>query len=691
MSFKDLNLDIRYKTIEGNSIINNFYIPVLSESKIYKRAVGYFSSSILTEYIQALENFVKNNGKMKLLISPFISESDYEAIRSKSNNSKFYENYVNELISKNFLKNDLTIKSTEIFIALIQLGILEIKIAIPTNVIGLFHDKTGIFVDRENNYIAISGSNNETVSATNFNHESFSVFCDWKNGQKEYVDIYNHDFELIWNKFDSKLKIYSLNEAFANNILINVKKDFDINNLYLELNNIIKGTQQNLDEYDKLTVDLNMLGFTPYNYQEEAILKLINQKKGILKFCTAAGKTKTAIAFILEYISRFNRGFFVVIVPDKTLTEQWLKETSQYHNDVIASYSDNSNWLADLKNRIDYFNNMLSNFEIVIVTTNTFLSDKFQNQLAKLKNEFILIVDECHTVGTELMLDNLPNVNFRIGLSATPEIHNSTDLTERLFDYFNGIIMEYSLEDGIRDGKLVEYYYHPIIIELTASEKADYLDLSKKIAKLMSSKNNVEKSQKDNIELLIFKRSRIVYAAENKLKFLEKNVNEIAKNGYLLIYCGTTSQSEIGLKQIQEVNQLLAKLSIVSAQYTQSESGNERADFLTLFKQGTINTLVAIKCLDEGVDIKEIKQAIILASSTNPREFVQRRGRLLRKDTNKKYAIIYDLIVLDKGKSFRSLNINEIDRLIEFGRISKNKDEILELIQKIEEEYLNEQ
>lgn len=686
--FKDLNLKIRYKTNENSSIIKDFYIPVLSESKLYKRAVGYFSSNILVEYVQALESFIKNEGKIKLLISPFITESDFKAIERNFNENKFSNEFVYDLISKNFLKNEVTIKSTEILIALIQMNVLDIRIAVPTNEIGLFHDKIGIFIDNEDNCIAISGSNNETLNATNFNHESFSVFCNWKTGQEEYVDTYNHDFETIWNKFDSKLKIFTLNEAFLKNMLVKVDSIVDIDNLYLELKNTMNQSKKGFVEKDKLKVSNQRLGFTPYDYQEEAVIKLINQKKGILKFCTAAGKTKTAITFIMEFMSRFSKGFFVIIVPDKTLTTQWHKETSLYHNDVITAFSDNANWLTELKNRIDYFSKKLSDFEIVIVTNNTFSSEKFQNQLIKLKNDYVLIVDECHTVGTELMLNRLPIVEYRIGLSATPEVHNSPELTEKLFDYFNGIIMEYSLEDGIRDGKLVEYFYHPIIIGLTISEKEEYLDLSKKIAKAMSSIKNADNKQVDNLDALIFKRSRIIYAAENKLKYLEENVVNIVKNGFLLIYCGITSQSEFGLKQIEEVNKLLGRLGIVSAQYTQSETGVERENFLNLFKQGTINTLVAIKCLDEGVDIKEIRQAIIMASSTNPREFVQRRGRLLRKDINKNYSVIFDLIVLEKGKSFKSLNCNEIDRLIEFGRISKNKDQIIEMLQTIEKEYL---
>jgi superfamily II DNA or RNA helicase len=688
-NFKDLDINIRYKTNESDSILKDFYIPILSESKLYKRAVGYFSSNILVEYIQALECFIKNGGKMKLLISPFITESDYKAIEKNYNDNKFFNEYVNDLISNNFLNNEITIKSTEILIVLIQLNILDIRIAVPKNKIGLFHDKIGIFVDKENNYIAISGSNNETLNATSFNHESFSVFCNWKSGQEEYVDTYNNDFEAIWNKFDSKLKIFTLNEAFLKNVLVKVDNEVDINNLFLEFKNIIDQSKNSIDERDKLLVNYNKLGFTPYDYQEEAVLKLINQKKGILKFCTAAGKTKTAVTFIMEFITRYKKGFFVIVVPDKTLTIQWYKEISIYHNDVITAFSDNANWLTELKNRIDYYNEMFSNFEVVIVTTNSFSTDKFQNQLAKLKSNFVLIVDECHTVGTELMLGKLPTVDYRLGLSATPEIHNSPELTEKLFNYFNGIIMEYTLEDGIRDGKLVEYYYYPIIIGLSTTEKDEYLDLSKKIAKAMSTKKTKDNKEKDNLDVLIFQRSRIIYAAENKLKYLEKNVANIAKNGFLLIYCGTTSQSDFGLKQIEEVNQLLSNLGIVSAQYTQSETGEERENYLSLFKQGTINTLVAIKCLDEGVDIKEIKQAIIMASSTNPREFVQRRGRLLRKDNNKKYSVIFDLIVLEKGKSFRSLNSNEIDRLIEFGRISKNRDQVLEILQTIEEEYLS--
>ncbi|WP_240327120.1 DEAD/DEAH box helicase [Latilactobacillus curvatus] len=188
---------------------------------------------------------------------------------------------------------------------------------------------------------------------------------------------------------------------------------------------------------------------------------------------------------------------------------------------------------------------------------------------------------------------------------------------------------------------------------------------------------------------------------------MESLLDNLKNQKNMLIYCGATSLSEgivgntegneldqsnteASKKQIEIVNQMLKGKGILAAQYTKDESGNERQDRIDAFKSGVIDTLVAIKALDEGVDIPEISIGIIMASSGNPREFIQRRGRLLRKSAGKEIAVIYDMVVLGEESDYDGINMTELKRVAEFSKAAKNKNEILNEYQELFDRYLEE-
>jgi superfamily II DNA or RNA helicase len=287
---------------------------------------------------------------------------------------------------------------------------------------------------------------------------------------------------------------------------------------------------------------------------------------------------------------------------------------------------------------------------------------------------------------------------MKLGLSATPELHFSQQKTERLIRYFNGIVSEYSIENAMKDNKLVGYYYYPVFVSLNEVEKEQYDQLTQRIVKSLGFDpgDMGDPVQNKILEQLLFKRSRLIYGANNKLGELIKLVKGLKEKDTLknlLIYCGSTSYNEDYSKdvnedaqtQIEKVNRLLSNEGIIFTQYTAKENEFEKKSALEAFKNGTYATLVAIKCLDEGINIPQVERAIILSSSTNPREFIQRRGRILRHSNNKDYAEIFDFIVLDK--EYASLNKKEIERFYEFARISINKEENLKIYDKLINEY----
>lgn len=699
--YKDLNISIKYSS-ESNNLLQEFYLPVLSKSNKYDRAVGYFSSSILNEYLSSLTDFYHNNGKMRLIISPELSAEDLMVLKNTTEIEK--NKKCREIASRKLLdlfENENS-SNTDLFFNLILSGLLKVKVAIVKEGIGIFHEKYGLFYENgSDRVIAINGSNNETYRGIGLNQESFNTFCSWIDGQLPYVEQHQKDFEKYWNNDSLKLKVFnvdkdSFSEVFENVKNINIKDAFD------------KLMSEQARTIEKTKSELLGLDFIPYSYQKEAAEKLIEKKQGILKFATGSGKTKTAITYMQMLKKKNSKTFFVIVVPDKTLTHQWEKEVRKYNENVLTTFSDNPNWKLDLRRSVSIYNNSAVANEVVISTIQTMFRNGedsyFLKEVSKLE-DFIIIVDECHNLSTDLIMSNIPlNPTRRVGLSATPTRDVPSAIEQKMLDYLGGIIAEYSLTDAIKDNKLCRYNYYPIIVQLEDDEKEEYDVLSKSIATLTSKLKNDSQDYetKKLLELTNYKRARVIYGAKQKIsKLKELIIDGVIERDYLLVYCGATSYNkedgQESLTQLNVVNRLLKDMDIVNAQYTSSEDLRDRKNAIKLFEDGTITTLVAIKCLDEGVDIPLIRNAVILASSNSKREFVQRRGRVLRKAPGKDVVNIYDMVVRDFANKETSLNINETKRIIEFmedannfNDVYKSNCEYIELVNRKEEDTENE-
>lgn len=678
MGLKDLDIKIKYKNLSSN-LLDDFYVPVLSNSVSYDRAVGYFTSESLITLISGLKPFIlENQGHIRLIISPYLTNKDLETLK---NNSTMAEKTI-ESIFDSFLHDEKSLKSVQLLMLLLKKGHLEIKIAIPRNSFGLFHEKIGIFSDSEGNQIAIAGSNNETTNAIKHNFESFNAFCSWKGYQNEFSSLHYQDFNQYWNNEEINLEVLDLQKAVSKNYLKKYDTEKSIENLFDEI--IIED------------IEIPNLDFEPYPHQLEGAKRWFRSKNGILKYATGSGKTKTSIYILNQLRVDLNKLFSILVVPDITLVNQWAKELSSYGWNTLMCFSENTNWNKDLKDHINFYKIEKKYHVYIVASADTYFGDKFQRELRKIKDDYLLIVDECHTWGTESRLSKLPNPKFRLGLSATPELFFSESKTNRLLSFFGGIIHEYSLEDAIKDGFLVGYNYYPIVVGLNETEKREYNEITKVIVKMLGKDTIEMKDGYDKaLEMQLFKRARIVYGAQSKLDYLEKHINELKEGGYLLIYAGPTSYlksslsgeneetlhhesnqdaEDITITQIEAINSILSKKQLAFAKYTSKENDNAKKFALKAFKNGTYSILTAIKCLDEGVDIPQVQKAVILASSTNPREFIQRRGRVLRRSPGKKSAEIYDFIVYDE--EYPALIEKEVKRLYEFSRIATNKDDL---------------
>jgi len=234
-----------------------------------------------------------------------------------------------------------------------------------------------------------------------------------------------------------------------------------------------------------------------------------------------------------------------------------------------------------------------------------------------------------------------------------------------------------TLKDAIQSGRLVDYEYYPHPMNLTDSEATEWRKLTLQIVREMPADSDKSKTVElsDRVKMLLIKRSRIAKKAVNKVEIATEIVAESFVDGERwLIYCEDT-------EQLQCLMSSLNKAGFRPVEYHSSMVGDKGATIEWFKKFGGL--LVSIRCLDEGVDIPSVDHALILASSQNPRQFIQRRGRVLRRSEGKNLAVIHDVIVvplsLDSEPDQISLLRSEFARAIEFADSAINAGASAEL------------
>ena len=665
------NIEQLYNSNDDN-IVDEFYYKCLLCSKLYKRAVPYFSSKVLILLDKGIKKFISNSGKIKLLISPNLSSIDIDAIKKGYRNKKELE-YNKEI--RDFDVHNLY-KSEQNYLAwLVYKGILDIKIISNKNnkSLGIYHGKIGIFEDFYNNKIAFNGSMNETLNGLNFNYEYINVYHSWTS--KFQVEYLNKEFENLWNGKSKNWKVDKFEDVFKENkssIYEGVNKMY-LNETELEYNK--KEKEPKIPSYIKLR-----------KYQNEAIQSWFNAKfKGILEMATGTGKTITAICAMVKVLQLCkNKNLscgLVIVVPYKSLLEQWVENLKEFNIYPTICYENQELWYTKLNNKINLFNSGINRNLFIITTNATFNRNEFQNLLRKIEKDYILCIDEMHHVATKKYISNLPNnCNLRLGLSATLQSDYNKENMDKVKFYFGDVIYTFSMERAIEEGFLTPYYYYPIFVELTDEEKYEYFKLTNKIGKII----NISNEEDSCLTSLLMKRARIIGCAENKIKTLNMMKDRVKGTKFNIFYCGDKIENDD--KYIYKVNRAVSNnLGLRTHTFTSEESKADRKNILEKFIDGRLDAISAIRCLDEGIDIPQLRRAFILSSSTNPKEFIQRRGRILRRCEDKDFAEIYDFIVVpsldkeyvdrltDEEKIFESkILLREIKRFDEFAKLAIN-------------------
>lgn len=704
MSFKDLKLLKHYKTYKNN-IVKEFYNPVLKNAVLYQRSVGFFSSTALIELTKGLSGLVKNKGKIQFIVSPYLSPEDIEAIEKGYEKRKIIE----EALLREFKEpeNYFQEERLNLLAHLIEEGTLELKVAFtPSNKkTGMYHEKVGIIEDENGDKIVFTGSLNETINAFYNNYESIVVFNSWEES-KEYAEEMQRDFDLLWSGGENDLEVIDFPEVVKDKIKIckktEVHYDIDEEEKIEDIKEAVRGNPRMPQ------------GFILRDYQIEAIEHWKNNNyHGIFDMATGTGKTYTGLGAVVKLFEDKKKLAVVIVCPYQHLVEQWVEDIELFNMEPIIGYSASrqKNWKQRLKDDVLDFNlGIIKSF--CFVTTNATYSSKFVTEIMEsLGKNTLLLVDEAHNFGSGNLRKRLySQIEYRLALSATLERHGDEEGTEALKKYFGSKCIEYDLKKAIADGKLTPYYYYPVLVFLDEEELAEYKDVSYRVSKECHKDKRGKLQVTEKGKMLLMQRARIVAGAKNKLGVLRDKMQDYKDDSHILVYCGAarvptfehdeSEHDEEGERQIVAVSKILGnELGMKVTHFTSNESAQEREAIKRRFATTEpYQAIVAIKCLDEGVNIPSIRTAFFLASTTNPKEYIQRRGRVLRLAKNKPYAVIYDFVTLATpldevnvyGVDFnceRALAKRELARMKEFGEISMNSRDSDVLINDIIDAY----
>ncbi len=704
-----------------------FYMESLVESNRLDLLLGYFSSSAISVLAAGFAKFISNGGRVRLIINHILSTQDKAAVLAGSTtNPDSYPFSANDFQA---LRQSLDSYGHHFFncIAwLIASKRVQIRAIKPKTGRGIAHYKSGIFYDGTNK-VKFRGSCNFTGSGLLENLEELDVKVSWKTDSAVFTE-YEHDYNQLFEgltEYAELIPFEQIEEAIV--------RDYggkDLDELLVDEQKLAAQKAKQIRSQvhqqavtkilQKIETYLAAPHFPyesgPREYQKEAAQNWINNNyQGIFAMATGTGKTITSLNCVLNEYQKTGQYQAVILVPTTVLVEQWTHEARKFNfREIITVSSKSKSWPAELGRITTQLSFGVATSFVVIVTYKSFTKPQFQTYFKRLPSATILLADEAHNIASPSVAQLLDGIHLtkRIGLSATPKRVYDPEGSAHMEAFFHDkepYTYSFSMERAINEGILCPYYYYPTIVSLMPDEMVNYSEISAKLAKLYARAQGDDKASKQ-MEMLLMQRKRIIHKAQGKLAAFENILTDIiARRGridYTLVYApeGFYADDEIDdetwVKLTDENRIIDFYASIVrrvspTTTITQYTSDSDDKDVvLKQFEQGRINALLSMKCLDEGVDIPRTEQAIFCSSTGNPRQFIQRRGRILRQHAEKGFAYIYDMVVIPRTdpnsphfQLERNLVRKELERVVHFAFMATNKYEATNVFREVCDVY----
>ena len=699
---RDVALKGVYKSDEDN-ILEDFYMPALSAARTYDRAVGFFSASTLSYAAQAISTFVRHDGRMRLILGAFADAEDIDAVSRGLEARELIERLGSEFLAEIDKVDDTLFQNRfEALAWLVAQGRLDIKVALRQR--GMYHDKIGIVSDVNGDSVVFSGSANESLYALlpTHNYESIDVFPSWRPELETYYRPHKESFERLWANRSKDTVVVDVPTAVKERLLaaaksVDIPPDPD-RELAIARRMADQDPFAGADNTPRVPTTIGGVPFAIRNHQREALRawQHTGEFQGILDLATGAGKTITAAYAITQMVKSIPGLTVVIAVPYQNLADQWCDNLALFNIRALRCYVSKATWYEELKRRMMDVELGLSPFTAIVVVNRTLKTPEFQELIARIPGkQFLWIGDECHHHGSETFANALPQqAVYRLGLSATPEHYLDDDRNARLKAYYGEIVFTYSLAQAIQDGVLTPYDYFPHLVELAPPEADEFVALSVEIGRMIARERGGSSEPSLGLKALMMKRARVIASARNKIPELRAVLRKHEPEAHTLFYCGDghvdppdeddeavrdDDDPEFSGRQIEVVSQHLDEMGWTLSRFTSREPRRERDQILANFRIGIVDAMVAIKCLDEGIDVPACKTAFILASSRDPRQFIQRRGRILRKAPGKESATVHDFVVVlpegagDAEGYARKLVASELARVAEFAGLSRNR------------------
>lgn len=701
IGLRSLSLSDRYRS-DQEDVVAGFFVPAFTAARSYSRAVGYFSSTSLALYARGIETFAERGGSMRLIASPHLDEDDVVDIE------RGYD--LREIIERATVREvelesrEAVLDSLGLLGRLIAEGRLDIKLAFVEQEgrVGIYHEKIGVFRDEVGDLVGFTGSSNETYGGLMANFESVEVYRGWVDGDGARALRLEADFEALWSNQTPNLSIECFPDV-ARERLIKLGSERPYRPR--------PGRDETPVSPPVVTAVPTRLAIPEWlevrGYQREAVESwLLHRGRGILKMATGTGKTKTAMvaATQLGNVLRQREQPLVVLIlaPLQHLVDQWITEVEEFGVRPVAVYESSQKWLPVVEEQLAEARMGQRPIVAMVATNASFSGEKFQSVLSRTTQPLLVIADEAHNLGSSAYRSCLPpNATYRLALSATPERWFDDEGTDSLIDYFGPVVYELGLGDAIEMGALTRYLYVPRLVELNDHETSLYVDLTAQIAARIAAGEELKNADPTSpLGFLLRQRAGVLGHAEGKLAALRDDLGARRDSWFQLVYCAegrrpTEPGEPPGANQLQDAMDLVGNQLHLSAHSYISETPRiERKVLLRRFGKGDdLRVLVAMRCLDEGVDIPDARTGYLLASSSNPRQFIQRRGRLLRRAEGKERAEILDYLAVPPSETpvnftvERALLTRELQRANEFGKLSENYERTLEVLRPLKERY----
>lgn len=699
-----------------------FFNDCLTNSNQFDLQLGYFSSAAISVLAEGFATFISRDGYMRLVINHIVSEKDKEAI-NKGVNGGIIECFdLTDFVTLRETFDEYQQQFFDCLSFLIYRERIDIRIIKPKKKNGIAHTKSGQFRDGDST-TSFTGSANFTINGFFNNLEEIKIDRSDSVDRmvQKRIQSQKKEFDAIMNRERKDIEYIPASELVA--AIKSAFGDKDIEEL-LDVENKLKQLKKakrysdNEEDPLKFKEDFSVEPQFPYStgprdYQKTAFENWKNNgQKGLFAMATGTGKTLTALNCLLEIYKR--KGYYkaIILVPTITLVNQWEKECRKFRfMEIVKVFSKNLYWRDEidcLRFNEKYKKEGEPDVSYIIIATYASYSRKIIHNILNSfdKRRLLLIADECHNIASGSFLKHLNAIPYlrRIGLSATPDRQFDEDGNRGLRKFFGceeHFTYEYSMEEAINNKVLCRYMYYPHVVTLTDEEKKAYVELSLKIAKFYNSHQNSLETADEYIRMLLLQRKRIIHKAANKLNVFKEIISKrFAEKGHLkytLVYVPEGSQPDYvpgtdDFDQAEEIADDFETESLIN-QYTQTVKNldesitvrkfiagqTDRETILSDFASGQLQVLTSMKCLDEGVDVPRSELAIFCSSTGNPRQFIQRRGRVLRMHPDKYRAELHDLIVVaqidphsESYKMEQAMLRSELLRVNNFALLSEN-------------------